>query len=68
MPDQSRPQDVTGLAAGELERARRDLRASLALARPDSAVRWPILAYLRAIDAELAERDMGKPGPDEVTS
>jgi hypothetical protein len=67
MPDPIRPHDVTGLTAGELERARRDLHASLALARPDSAVRVPILAHLGAIDAELAERDrQGRLG--EVTS
>jgi hypothetical protein len=57
MPDLPRPHDVTGLTVGELERARRDLRASLALARPGAPVRMPILAHLRAIDAELAERD-----------
>jgi hypothetical protein len=57
VPDISRPHDVTGLTPGELEQARRDLRASLALARPDSAVRVPILARMTAVDAELAERD-----------
>lgn len=56
MPDLSRPHDVTGLTAGELERARRELQASLALARPDSPVRVPILACLRAVEVELAER------------
>jgi hypothetical protein len=54
MPDLSRPHDVTGLTAGELERARRELQASLALARLDSPARVPILARLRAVDAELA--------------
>jgi hypothetical protein len=68
MPDQGRPQDVTGLTAGELDRARRDLHASLALARPDSVVRAPILTHLSAIDAELAERGTGKAGPGEATS
>ena len=53
MPDH----DVTALTTGELERARRELAASLALARPDSNVRAPILARMRAIDAEVAERD-----------
>jgi hypothetical protein len=57
MPDMSCPHDVKGLTADELERAKRELHASLALARPDSAMRMPILAHLRAIDAELAERD-----------
>jgi hypothetical protein len=56
MRDISRPHDMTGLTPGELEQARRDLRVSLALARPDSAVRVPILARMTAADAELAER------------
>ena len=56
VPDTGRPHDVTGLTAGELERARRELQSSLALARPDSPARGPILAHLNAIDAELAER------------
>ena len=56
VPDMSRPNDVTGLTAAELEQARRGLHASLALARPDSAICEPILAHLRAIDAELACR------------
>lgn len=67
MPDPNRPHDVTGLTAGELERARRDLRASLALARPGCAVRGPILAHLSAIETELAERDTGTAGPVEAT-
>jgi hypothetical protein len=56
MPDPNRPHDVTGWTAGELERARRDLSTSLALARPDSLARGPILAHLSAIETELAER------------
>ena len=56
MADPGRPPDVTGLTAGELERARRELRASLALARLGSPARVPILAHLSAIDAELASR------------
>jgi hypothetical protein len=56
MPDSDRPHDMTGLTASELDRARRDLRASLALARSDSPVRGPILAHLSAIEMELAER------------
>ena len=51
----SRPHDVSALTAGELERAKRDLQASLALARPGSPVREPILAEMSAIDAEMAE-------------
>jgi len=53
-PGPRRPPDVTGLAPGELERARRELAASLALARPGSPVRAPIQAHLDAIDAALA--------------
>ncbi len=51
-----RDHDVTTLTSRELEVARRELAASLALARPDSPARGPILAHLNAIDAELAER------------
>jgi hypothetical protein len=54
-----RDYDVAGLSAGELERTRRDLQASLALARPGSPVRVAILAQMGAIDAELAERAAG---------
>jgi hypothetical protein len=63
MRDLIRPHDVGGLTAGELERARRDLQASLALVRPESPARVPILAHLSAIDAKLAGRGAG-----EVTS
>ena len=62
MRDPNRPHDVKGLTAGELDQARRELHASLALARPDSAVRAAILAHLRAIDAKLAD-GTGKVGP-----
>jgi hypothetical protein len=54
-----RDYDVGGWSAAELERARRDLQASLALARPGSPVRVPILAQMTAIDAELARRPAG---------
>jgi hypothetical protein len=54
-----RDNDATTLTAGELQRARRELAASLALARPGSPVRAPILARISAIDAELA----GRSGP-----
>jgi hypothetical protein len=59
MPDMTRPHDAGGLTAGELDRARRELQASVALARPDSPARVPILAHLSAIEAELAGRDTG---------
>ena len=51
-----RPHDVSDLTDAELERARRDLQVSLALAFPGSPVRAPILAEMAAIDAELAAR------------
>ena len=54
MPD--RGHDVSGLTVSELERARRDLQVSLALAMPGSPVREPILAHMSAVDAELANR------------
>jgi hypothetical protein len=55
VPETGRPHDVTGLTASELERARRQLQASLALVRLASPARGPILAHLSAINAELAE-------------
>jgi hypothetical protein len=57
-----REHDVSRLTAGELERARRELAASLTLARPDSPIRAPIEAHMTAIDTELAERSVD--GPD----
>lgn len=51
--------DVSQLTMVELERARRDLQASLALARPGSAACVPIAAHLSAIDTELAGRPAG---------
>jgi hypothetical protein len=47
---------ASGLTDGELERARRELAASLALSRPGSPIRTPIQARMSAIDTELAER------------
>jgi hypothetical protein len=60
--DPGRPHDVSRLTAGQLERARRELAANLALVRPDSPARVPILAHLSAIDTELAGRAGGGPG------
>jgi hypothetical protein len=51
-----RDHNVAGLSGAELDRARRELAASLALARPDSPVRVPILSHMSAIDAELTCR------------
>ena len=71
VPDPGRSHDVSGLTDAELQRARRELQASLALARPGparpgparpgparpgSAASVPILAHLSAIDTELAGR------------
>ena len=57
-----REHDVAALSGAELEAARRELAASLALARPGSPVRVPIQARLAAIDAELAGRTAARPG------
>ena len=62
VPDPSRSHDVSGLTDGELERTRRDLQASLALARPGSTACVPMLAHLSAVESELAERSAGRPG------
>jgi hypothetical protein len=51
-----RPHDVSSLTTGELERAKRDLEISLALAFPGSPVRVSILAEMTAIETELARR------------
>jgi hypothetical protein len=51
-----RDHNVASLTEAELDRARRELAASLALARPDSPIRVPILSHMTAIDTELAER------------
>ena len=57
-----RDHDVTALTGRELEQARRELAARLALARPGSPARMPILAQMKAIDAELADRSGARPG------
>jgi hypothetical protein len=51
-----REHDLTALTAAELEAGRRELAASLALARPGSPVRAPVQARMAAIDTELAGR------------
>jgi hypothetical protein len=52
----TREHDVSSLSDSELQRARRDLAVSLALARPDSPIRAPALAHIDAIDTERAGR------------
>jgi hypothetical protein len=59
--DSLRQYDASGLTAGELNRTRRELAASLALTWPDSPVRAPTLAHLAAIDAELTARSAARP-------
>lgn len=61
MPDPGRTPDVSDLTWDQLERTKRELAASLALARPDSPARVPILAHMTAIDTELAGRDARQP-------
>lgn len=51
-----REHDVSRLSAGELERTRRELAASLALVRPDPPARVPIMAQMSAIDTQLADQ------------
>jgi hypothetical protein len=51
-----RPHDVSAMTAAELERARRDLQVSLALAYPGSPVRVSIAAEMSAIERELGGR------------
>ena len=48
--------DVSEMTASELERIKRDLWVSLALALPDSPVRVPLMAQMSAVDTELAQR------------
>jgi hypothetical protein len=57
-----REHDVTSLTATELEAARRELAASLALARPGSPIQAPSRARMAAIDTELAGRAAARPG------
>jgi hypothetical protein len=57
LPAAQRRYDAAGLTVGELERTRRELAASLALARPGLPARAPIQTQMAAIDAELATRD-----------
>ena len=52
----TRSHDVRQLTTAELELTRRELRANLGLINPDSPAHVPILAHMRAIDAELAGR------------
>lgn len=57
-----REHDMTALTTTELEHARRELAASLVLARPGSLARVPIQARMAAIDTELAGRAATRSG------
>ena len=48
--------DLSALSVAELTRTRRQLEASLTLARPGSVVSVPIMAQIRAIDAALLKQ------------
>jgi hypothetical protein len=52
-----RDHDLGGLDEGQLRITKRQLEASLALARPGSITSVPIMNQIRAIDAELAGRN-----------
>jgi hypothetical protein len=57
--DLGRLHDVDAYTVDELEQVRRGLAASLALVRPNSPARIPILAQLAAIDVRLAQLAAG---------
>jgi hypothetical protein len=57
-----REHEVSRLTVAELEAARRELAATLTLARPGSPIRPVIRARMAAIDAELAGRAAARPG------
>lgn len=65
-----REHDVSEMTSAALERARRQLEASLALARPGSIPSVPITTQISAIDSELADRakERGHGQAGEVTS
>lgn len=50
------PYQVRAQTCETLNQAKRELAVSLAFARPDSPSRVPALAYLRAVNTELARR------------
>ncbi len=53
-----RERDVSAMTADDLQHAKRELAASLALvARPDSPIRATIQTQLSAIDAAVAKRE-----------
>jgi len=52
----TRDHDVRQLTTAALELTMRELRANLSLISPGSPAHVPILAHMRAIDAELARR------------
>ena len=54
--EQTTDHPLAQMTTYELDRAKRDLAASLALADPDSPIRASVEARLSAIDAEQDER------------
>jgi hypothetical protein len=56
-----RDHDVRQLTTAELELRMCELRANLSLISPDSPAHVPILAHMRAVDAELAGRAGNQP-------
>ena len=52
----TRDHDIRQLTTAGLELRMRELRANLSLISPNSPAHVPILAHMRAIDAELAGR------------
>jgi len=56
MPEADRPYEVSNLTVSELERAGRELHATLALTRENSPAQVPIVTQLNAVEAELAQR------------
>lgn len=57
---------VKRLTTAELERVKRDLQANLGLIADDSPAHVPILAYMRAVETELAVR-ANDHGADRIT-
>jgi hypothetical protein len=56
----NRCHDVSNPTTAELERAKRELHASLSLITQNSPAHLPIQAQLQAIEQELAERADGQ--------
>jgi hypothetical protein len=64
----TRGHDVGQLSTAELELTMRELRANLGLISPGSPAHVPILAHMRAIDAELAGRASNQQPPAQKSA